>query len=51
MATLIPNDADIEYLEEQARDNEEWSQDQDASQIQLAGEMFDDKYSMYMNEY
>lgn len=47
----LPTDADLEYLEEIARDNEEWNQDQDIPQEQLAGEMFQDNYDMYANEY
>ena len=47
----LPTDADIEYMEEQARDNDEFMQDQDAPAQQVAGEMFQDNYDMYANEY
>ena len=48
---LPENDDDWEYQEEQARDNAEFMQDQDAPAQQLAGEMFQDNYDMYANEY
>jgi hypothetical protein len=48
---LPVNDDDWEYLEEQARDNAEFMQDQDVSGQQLAGEQFQDTFDMYANEY